>query len=257
LYNSGATELLVDLTGFLPATSGYAPLTPDRLIDTRVPVNGLVPAGSITPVNVSTADGVPPGAIAAAMNVTVVSPAAAGFVTVFPCDEAMPTASNLNYGPGQTVPNGVVSKLGASGNVCIYNSAALEFIVDLTGTFSGPSFEPFNPKRLLDTRFNPGAPAAADSVQTIQVAGADGIAVDATAASVNVTVTQTQGPGYVTIFPCGVEPPVASNLNYTGAGQTIAVGSITALSESGALCVYTLTGTHLIVDVNGVFVPSG
>ena len=40
---------------------------------------------------------------------------AAGFVTVYPCGTAVPTASNINYLTGSTVANLVVSKIGADG----------------------------------------------------------------------------------------------------------------------------------------------
>ena len=33
--------------------------------------------------------------------------------------------------------------------------------------------------------------------------------------------TQPSGPGFVTVYPCGASPPVASNLNY-GTGQVVA-----------------------------------
>ena len=50
------------------------------------------------------------------MNVTVTDPTWDGYVTVYPGDVAdRPTASNLNFVAGQTVPNLVTVKVPASG----------------------------------------------------------------------------------------------------------------------------------------------
>ena len=40
---------------------------------------------------------VPPDATAVVLNVTVVNPTAAGFMTVYPAGAAMPLASNIDY----------------------------------------------------------------------------------------------------------------------------------------------------------------
>ncbi len=249
LYNSAATELLVDVTGYMPAGSPFDPITPVRIIDTRADA-APVAAGSVT----SVALGAPAGSTAASLNLTVVGPSAAGYVTVFPCGEPQPDASNVNFEAGQTIPNAVITKIGAAGDVCVYTSAAIEFIVDLNGSFSGADFTTLNPVRLLDTRAGGASPVIAGSVQVVQIGGAAGVPAGATATAVNVTVTQAQGDGYVTLYPCGVPRPVASNLNYV-TGQTIAAAAITGLGASGQLCVYTSESTHLIVDVNGAFTP--
>ena len=65
----------------------------------------------------------PAGATAVVLNVTVTDPNYTGFVTVWPAGAAVPLASTLNYTFGQTVPNLVMVKLGAGGQVSLYNSA--------------------------------------------------------------------------------------------------------------------------------------
>jgi len=77
--------------------------------------------------------GVPTNAGAVMLNVTAVSPGAPGFLTVFPCGNAMPLASSVNYGPGDVVANAVLAKIGADGKVCIYSPAATDIVVDVTG----------------------------------------------------------------------------------------------------------------------------
>lgn len=81
--------------------------------------------------------GVPVDASAVVLNVTVTDPAAAGFVTVFPCGVVQPTASNLNFVAGSTVPNAVIAKVGDGGKVCLFSSQATQLIVDVNGYFPG------------------------------------------------------------------------------------------------------------------------
>ena len=58
---------------------------------------------------------------AVVLNVTVTRPTTAGFVTVYPDGSARPVASNLNFSPGETVPNLVVAPVGSDGKVDFYN----------------------------------------------------------------------------------------------------------------------------------------
>ena len=44
--------------------------------------------------------------------------------------------------------------------------------------------------------------------------------------------------------------PTASNVNYTN-GRDIPNNTITKLSPSGTVCIYTDAAAHLLVDVNG------
>ena len=79
------------------------------------------------------------------------------------------------------------------------------------------------------------------------LANAKGIAV-------NVTVDGPAAAGYATVYPCGGQPPLASNLNFA-AGQTVANAAISAVGADAKVCVFTTADTRLIVDVTGAFVP--
>jgi hypothetical protein len=68
-------------------------------------------------------------------------------------------------------------------------------------------------------------------------------------------VTQPSGAGYVTVYPCGVATPLASNLNFE-AGMTVANAVIVKVGSDGKVCLFSSKSTQLIVDVNGFF-PSG
>jgi hypothetical protein len=69
----------------------------------------------------------------------------------------------------------------------------------------------------------------------------------------NVTVTNTQGPGFILIYPAGGSQPTVSTLNYV-TGQTVANAAIVPLGTGGAVTVVAgVSGTDLIIDVNGYY----
>jgi len=144
LFVSESTHLVVDVTGFFPAGAGFTSLVPARLLDSRGEgatvdgtfVNlGVRPAGSVTELKVTGRGGVATNATAAVLNVTATDPAGEGYVTVYPCGSARPLASSLNFMPGATVPNGVITRVGSSGRVCLFVSTATHLVVDVAGYF--------------------------------------------------------------------------------------------------------------------------
>ena len=142
LYNAmGSTHVIVDVAGWYddgtsPTGATYHPVTPSRILDTR---NGPSPLGpaAVLGVQVAGLGGVPASGVSAVVtNVAVTGPTAPSFLTVFPAGEALPLASNLNFGPGQTVPNLVAAKLGAGGRLSIYNAAGTTHVIaDIAGWF--------------------------------------------------------------------------------------------------------------------------
>jgi hypothetical protein len=78
------------------------------------------------------------GVSAVVLNVTVTEPTAPSFLTAWPAGLALPLAANLNYLAGQTVPNLVTVKVGAGGQVSLYNAAgSTHIVVDVAGWYSG------------------------------------------------------------------------------------------------------------------------
>ncbi|MBK5331594.1 MAG: metallophosphoesterase [Ilumatobacteraceae bacterium] len=123
------------------------PLLPARLMETRVGPDfhtidgqyqgtGAAPAGTITELRVAGRGGVAPDASAAVLNLTVTQPQGSGFLTVFPCGQPQPLASNLNYLAGQTIANTVIAAIGTNGNVCIFTSQTTDTIVDVDAAFA-------------------------------------------------------------------------------------------------------------------------
>jgi hypothetical protein len=93
----------------------------------------------------------------------------------------------------------------------------------------------------------------AGSVTEVVVASRGGVPASASAVVLNVTMVQTGGPGFATVFPCGSPVPDASNLNYV-AGQTVANAVVAKVGADGKVCVFTFAGSNLLVDVNG-YIP--
>ncbi|MEO7397847.1 MAG: hypothetical protein ABIW84_04715 [Ilumatobacteraceae bacterium] len=143
VVSSNRTHVVIDTFGSLAAASYDALTPPTRLLDTRVggatvdgafSGGGIRAAGSIVELQVGGRGGVSASAAAVVLNVTVDGPVANGFLTVFPCASARPLVSNVNFAPGQTLPNLVVAELSASGTICIFNMVATHVIVDVFGT---------------------------------------------------------------------------------------------------------------------------
>lgn len=204
----------------------------------------------------------PTGAAAAALNVTATGAVAPGYLTVFPCGSARPTASTLNYVPGASVANSTIAQLGSGGRICIYSLRTTNVIVDVNGYFpAGSSYRPAGPARLLDSRPGHstvdgssagGGLRGAGSVTRLRVGGRAGVPRNAVAVALNVTATGASSNGYATVYPCDMPRPVASNLNFS-AGTTIANAAISDLDNGGDVCIYTHRPTHVVADVTGYF----
>lgn len=243
-------------------------LDPSRLFETRPGLSttdgrqngvGRLADGQIVRVKVAGRGGVPTDAASAVLNLTATGATDAGYVTVWPCDPQRPLASSLNYVAGRTVANSVIVKLDGNGDVCMYTLRATELIVDVNGYALVDGLESVTPARVLDTRPDHGTIDGAQSgggiVATrtsvrVQVAGRGGVPADATAAVLNVIATETEGDGYLTVYPCNGDRPNASTLNYQ-ARTTVTNSIVAKLDAEGGVCVFTLATAQIVVDVNG------
>jgi len=128
--------------GFSPTTPGsFASLAPTRLLDTRIGLGApqaAVQPGATLRLQVAGRGGAPAsGAGAVVLNVTVTQPGQGGYLTVYAGGAARPTASNLNFVAGQTVPNLVVAPIGGDGTVALFNGSAstVQLIADAAGYY--------------------------------------------------------------------------------------------------------------------------
>ena len=111
-----------------------------------------------------------------------------------------------------------------------------------------------NPTRIFDTRNGEGGvpvrKVGGDYVLEVQVAGTNNIASSGvTAVSLNVTATNPEGTGFITVYPCGARP-IISNLNFI-AGDTVPNAVVARLSDAGTLCFYSNVAVDIIADING------
>jgi hypothetical protein len=124
-------------------TTSFVPTAPVRILDTRpAPENvggfvGPLTSGQTHTFQVSGAAGVPSTATAVVLNVTVTGTSASSFLTVYPAGATRPTASNLNWETGTTIPNLVTVKLGTGGQVSVFNlSGNAHVIADVSGYYA-------------------------------------------------------------------------------------------------------------------------
>ncbi|MEY2445749.1 MAG: hypothetical protein QOE00_2329, partial [Ilumatobacteraceae bacterium] len=228
LFNSqGYTQLIADVVGYYtPSTPGctgrFTAVTPNRVLDTREGPGTPVGAGQTIDVAVTGGTTTIPatGVSGVALNVTVDQPTTAGFLTVWPTGEGRPLASSHNFVPGLTVANLVLAKVGAGGQVSIFNSSGSTHVVaDVVGYFSaqGGGFVPVSPQRIADSRFGVGGgvngPLGQGQIANVNVAGVGPVPSGATAAVVNVTSVNSTGPSFITVWPTGSTMPRASTLN--------------------------------------------
>lgn len=188
---------------------------------------------------------------AAVLNVVAVEPATAGYLTLYPCDRDVPLASNVNHVNEPLVSNLVIARPDADGRVCVFSRSTTEVVVDLAGTFgNASSFLPVDtPTRLIDTRERPGGqPLAAGEVLRVDVPGGS----SSGAAAINVVSVEHAAPGYLTVYPCDRDRPETSNVNYV-AEPIVSNLVISETDASGGVCVYTLSETHVVVDLAGSF----
>ena len=247
VFTSAQANVLVDVAGYVPATSDFVSLTPVRLADTRPTPVG---AGAVLEVPISGRAGVPADAKAVVANVTLVNAAAPGFATVFPCG-TVPDASSVNYLAltNEAVANEVIAKLSPTGSICVFTSAQANVLVDVAGYVPATSdFVSLTPVRLADTR---PTPVGAGAVLEVPISGRAGVPADAKAVVANVTLVNAAAPGFATVFPCGTVPD-ASTANYRGAtNEAVANEVIAKLSPTGSICVYTYAAANVLVDVVG------
>jgi hypothetical protein len=219
------------------AVGHFYPVSPARILDTRngngAPKAPIGPGG-VLHLQVAGRGGVPATDVSAVVfNVTVVSPTAGGYLTVYPGDVSRPTASSLNFPKGWTGSNSVTVGLGTNGQVDIFNSAGYtQVVVDVTGYFAatealvgtngvGGGYFPFDqPFRAADTRTDGDGPVASkDALPVLLDFNDPNDPVDynahVRALAVNITVVNPPTGGYVTGFDGGPQLPPTSTVNFS------------------------------------------
>ena len=292
---SATTNLVVDVQGYylsaatdpLPtAASVYVPVTPCRLVDTRVAGGPLgknvqrqwqVTGTTGFAAQGGRADcGVPAGATAVEASVSAVGPSGPGYTRLWPAGQTVPTATFVNYSTGSTTNTGTVP-VSTSGQVAVRNySATTNLVVDVQGYYLSAATDPLptaasvyvpvTPCRLVDTRVAGGA-LRKNVQRQWQVTGTTGYAAQggradcgvpagATAVEASVSAVGPSGPGYTRLWPAGQTVPTATFVNYS-TGSTTNTGTV-PVSAAGQVAVrnYSAT-TDLVIDVQGYYLTVG
>jgi hypothetical protein len=139
--------------GSLSGDLTYTPITPCRIVDTRV-AGGVIAANStrsfkaVNSANYTAQGGsatdcglLGVNASAVAVNITAVTPAVAGFATVYPFGTSQPLASSVNYTAGAIVNNAIVSAIPnplQSSDFTVFTFAQSHYVIDIVGYFAPP-----------------------------------------------------------------------------------------------------------------------
>ncbi len=265
-----------------PVSGPLTTMAPLRITDTRTgssyPKAGhAIDSCSTLDVAVQGVGNIPSSSVGAVVaNVTVVSPTAAGYLTLYPKGSIRPLASAINFTYGETVANRVEVPLDpATGEISVYNGSdgSVNVVIDVEGyvlsqSATGSYYNPVNPLRICDTRANNpstlnGAYAQCNAKTlspgnplTVQVSSLGTIPTGATAVEVTLTATNGASSGYLSAYPAGQSPPTSSDLNFA-IGETIANSASVELSPTGTMDLVSNARTDVIVDVEGYYASVG
>jgi hypothetical protein len=274
VYASDATDLLIDVAGYYtdnPAVSNlvYYPLTPCRVIDTRLDYRQPGPFG---PPSMATRETrrfrfpaspcrVPEGAAAYSMTITVAPQGPLQFLTAWPAGRVQPNVSSINSPVGRVLANSVILPASADGSIDVFTFNQADFLIDINGYFApddgvnGQYYFPVTQCRASDSTASGGI-YADDTTRTIAVpsaAGCSGIPVTARGYAMNVTAMPGGSPmPFVSAYPSGQSRPNASILN-AFEGQTVTNSAIVPAGIGGAVDIYAYRRTHLVVEISGYF----
>ena len=259
LYYSNSIETVVDTQGYFSSTGtlAFTPLVPKRVLDTRQAVRPQ--KGSMTRVET----GLPVGSQSALVNLTMTGLSAddfvRGYITADKCSSLVAgpqTKSNGNFTSGIDVSNLSVVSLDSDGSFCIYSEQAVDLVVDVQGSFStsgATKLSSMTTLRVLDTRAS-NQPLA-NSITRVNTGAATG----SRAALVNLTMTGASNFGYITADKCSnlqSGPQSRSNGNFRPEADVSNL-SVVPLDTDGSFCIYSEQAVDLIVDVQGLFSPTG
>ncbi len=106
---------------------------------------------------------------------------------------------------------------------------------------------------MLDTRNGSDTPLGAGATRDFVIAG---LPTDATAVSLNVTVTDGTDASFLVVYPTGDARPSTSTVNWDSVGA-VANSATVVIHSNNSLRLYNLKGSvNVIVDLLGYYAPS-
>ena len=254
----------------------FVPTAPTRVLDTRTGLGAKlarVATGGVVRLRVNGAAGIST-ATSVTLNLTVAGPAGAGFVTAYPDGTKRPTASNVNYVKGQTVPNLVDIPVPADGLVDFYVSKGpVDLVADVEGyrtaypngkgtVLSDNRSEWGQFVEILDTRDKNYTPVVGKigagrtvtfDARVNPVINGVGYGTNAEAVILDVTETNATASSYITAYQAGTTRPTASALNFA-AGETRATTVVVPIGPTGKVTLYNHAGSvNLVASVEGYY----
>lgn len=259
VWRSASAHSIVDVIGYLTATGERVwvdPVDPTRITDTRAHATctpdqvcreGPIEHEGIR--RIPTSDTSPRLA-----NITTTRSDGRGWLQAGRCDDVGPGRmfSNLNYVEIGARANLVLVEGGASGT-CTHVFTGTHVIVDELARLdaeSGFGWDVSAARRVYDS----GARLTGGSVTEVD------LGIDAPAAAVAISVSETDVRGYATVAPCAeFEPVVAtgdepetSSVNHV-AGQRATNLALTEV-DGGRVCVYTFGDARVTLDLQAELV---
>jgi hypothetical protein len=276
VFASDTTDLVLDVNGYFttaPASYVYVPITPCRVVDTRINDGTSFGAPSLAAgqqrsfalanTNCNLPAGVLADGGAVSLNVTAVpSTGPVGYVTVWgtsPSEPQPPPVSSLNASTGAVTANATIVTINDStdDSVSVYSTNATDIVMDITGYFASTRLAPAGlslyllpPCRVLDTRTTTGSFMGELTVPTT-TGNPCAVPNNAKAYVLNATVVPNPALGYLTLWPDGAVQPIVSTLNASDGFVTSNEAIVT--SADGSIDAFASNQTQLILDVSGYF----
>lgn len=259
IFVQPSVHIVVDLLGYYRDSSSFQlGESGQRILDTRAtgPSVGYVGAKPVAGqvVELSPGNTVASDAAAVVLNLTATGASGVSYVTAWPCGSPRPLAPNLDLSLGETRANLVVTHAGTGNHICLFTQSGTDLVVDLVAWEpAGAALRPLGPARVVDTRTTSqtgytGPTPTAGQVLTLNLSNLAGWPSDAANAVLNMTATESHGPGFVTAYHCSDGRPPTSNLNLQ-LGHNVANLVVVPAGTDQQLCIYTSASTELAIDV--------
>ncbi|GAB2685891.1 DUF5585 domain-containing protein [Thalassiella azotivora] len=144
VFSSARGRGVVDVTGYFApgAGAGYRPLSPSRVVDSRDGTGGVprLTAGTTRTVQLGGRGGVPTGASAAVVSLTLDGATTWTYATAWQAGRPQPPTSDVNVAPGLPAANMAVVPLDSQGRASIrLNEGSADVLVDVLGYFGAAS----------------------------------------------------------------------------------------------------------------------
>jgi hypothetical protein len=229
---------------------------------------------SATSLSFSTSIGVPSPSLSilvtnagnSALNIlaaSITGPWAVDFQLVNSCASTIAAGASCSlsvtflpwFAGNQSATLNIVDDMSSTPQTVALNGSISVVVISSTGL----RFVPITPCRVADTR-NPTGPfggpilRAGVAREFVLPNSTCGIPTTAQAYSLNFTIVPPSWLGFLSVWPSGQPQPVASLLNSDG--RVKANAAIVPAGTGGGIIVYGSQNTHVIIDINGYFVPA-